>query len=298
MYTQCPECQTRFRVTATQLSAANGEVCCGTCETEFNALDSLTDEVPDIKSDNNHRGEVPDIKSDNNHRGEVPDFNSDDHHRGEFIEPEPDDELESPEGPAREPKRLPPWLGAKLEPDLSEEIPAPAPSRESTIAAVVLAIVLVVQLLHYNRDSLAAHPQYGGLVRGFYTSLGLALYPEWRLSSFEVRGTEAVARGGPTPALNILAKVLVVSAQPVGMPLIRIVLRDRWSDPVASGIFRPVEYVRNNANLPNTLQPGTTLPIDISVADPGAEARGYVVDVCLPRRTTGLQCQLAKDPFR
>ena len=186
---------------------------------------------------------------------------------------------------------------AKSEQDDSTPIVIDPPPREWIIAGVVLGLVLVGQLLHYNRDALAAHPQYGGIVRGFYTGIGSTIYPEWRLNAFEVRGTEAIAGGGSSPALNILAKVLVVSAHPVGMPLIRVVLRDRWSDPVASGIFRPDEYLGDIGQLPQIIAPGTTLSIKISVADPGDEARGYVVDVCLPRRTAGLECQLVKDPF-
>ena len=153
-------------------------------------------------------------------------------------------------------------------------------------------------MLHYNRDSLAADSTYGGTVRGFYSRLGLTLYPEWELKSFEVRGTEAVAGDSTSSALNILANILVVSDQPVGMPMIRVVLHDRWSATVASGIFQPKEYLSVQDARPTVLEPGTTLPIKISVADPGSEARGYVVDICLPRRLTGLQCQLARDPFR
>ena len=44
--------------------------------------------------------------------------------------------------------------------------------------------------------------------------------------------------------------------------------------------------------------PGTALPIEISVVDPGADALGYVVDICLPRRKAGLECQIARDPFK
>ena len=47
MYSQCPECQTRFRVTAVALRAAHGTVRCGRCGSAFDALQRLTDAVPD-----------------------------------------------------------------------------------------------------------------------------------------------------------------------------------------------------------------------------------------------------------
>lgn len=190
------------------------------------------------------------------------------------------------------------WLNENIEAGDTVETESSESSRGWSIAAVVLILILLSQLLHYNRDSLAADSRYGGAVRGLYSGLGLTLYPEWELNAFEVRGTEAVAGDSESSALNILANILVVSDQPVGMPMVRVVLHDRWSDPVASGIFQPTDYLGAKPPRPAVLDPGTTLPIKISVADPGNEARGYVVDICLPRRSAGLQCQLSKDPFR
>ncbi len=320
MYTRCPDCKTYFRVTAENLRVANGEVCCGACETEFNALASLADEVPDELIDNNGRGAIPDQLVENNDRGETdirepvsedeseiygeiivlesgpddvdPESLYDDHEDSDTDYDDASEDLEESEEDFHR------WLAGDLETDGTiESEPKPA-FRGWLIAATILTFSLLGQLLHYNRDSLAADSTYGGTVRGFYSRLGLTLYPEWELKSFEVRGTEAVAGDSTSSALNILANILVVSDQPVGMPMIRVVLHDRWSATVASGIFQPKEYLSVQDARPTVLEPGTTLPIKISVADPGSEARGYVVDICLPRRLTGLQCQLARDPFR
>ena len=46
MYTQCPECQIAFRVTATVLQQASGNVRCGNCNHAFNALHYLSEEMP------------------------------------------------------------------------------------------------------------------------------------------------------------------------------------------------------------------------------------------------------------
>ena len=46
MYSQCPDCQTRFRVTADALRAARGTVRCGRCGSAFDALERLTDFIP------------------------------------------------------------------------------------------------------------------------------------------------------------------------------------------------------------------------------------------------------------
>ncbi|OGT32248.1 MAG: hypothetical protein A2W28_01510 [Gammaproteobacteria bacterium RBG_16_51_14] len=43
MFTDCPDCARQFRIHAEQLSAANGQVRCGYCGKQFNALERLHD---------------------------------------------------------------------------------------------------------------------------------------------------------------------------------------------------------------------------------------------------------------
>ncbi|HHI91915.1 MAG TPA: DUF3426 domain-containing protein [Gammaproteobacteria bacterium] len=46
MFTQCPRCDAIFQLSASQLRAANGDVRCGQCLSVFNALDHLSEELP------------------------------------------------------------------------------------------------------------------------------------------------------------------------------------------------------------------------------------------------------------
>lgn len=46
MYTECPHCNTFFKVTPGQLKLAEGKVRCGSCNGVFNAISHLMDEVP------------------------------------------------------------------------------------------------------------------------------------------------------------------------------------------------------------------------------------------------------------
>lgn len=50
MYTECPSCHTFFKVTPPQLKVAQGRVRCGRCDTVFNALATLAEEVPSTAS--------------------------------------------------------------------------------------------------------------------------------------------------------------------------------------------------------------------------------------------------------
>ena len=56
MYTQCPECQTAFRVTVQVLQKAGGRVRCGGCGHAFSAIDHLSDGVPGSASNPSSSG--------------------------------------------------------------------------------------------------------------------------------------------------------------------------------------------------------------------------------------------------
>ncbi|MDA0679959.1 MAG: zinc-ribbon and DUF3426 domain-containing protein [Proteobacteria bacterium] len=51
MYTTCPDCNSSFRVTAKVLQQAKGNVRCGSCEHVFNALEYLSEEMPEPARD-------------------------------------------------------------------------------------------------------------------------------------------------------------------------------------------------------------------------------------------------------
>jgi predicted Zn finger-like uncharacterized protein len=51
MLTQCPSCSTVFRVTAAILKMGHGQVRCGKCRTQFNALESLQEDDLDAAAD-------------------------------------------------------------------------------------------------------------------------------------------------------------------------------------------------------------------------------------------------------
>ena len=208
----------------------------------------------------------------------------------QYDDAETDDEVE--------PSIIPPWLTDEEPDETPRQRRKFLPSWHVLGTFTALALLLVGQLIHYNRDALAAHATHGATVRGLYNLMGAPLYPDWPLDAFEVTGTEAITGRSNQDALDVLANVIVTGRQPVGLPLIRIVLRDRWTNPVASRVFEPHEYLRTFDPANPLVSPGVALPVEVSVADPGTAAMGYIVDVCLPRRKTGLECQIARDPFQ
>ena len=425
MFTRCPQCGTVFRITATQLRIAGGDVRCGSCAQVFNALGQLTDEPPALPDSAPAQSVAP--PGEDAVAGLDTNPPVDDDTAMEFDAPEPtwskyflapkapppaaasagkpaadvalDGELESitadpdewraflEEMEAAQPGAAP-WnsdelngeadeLGREaplyvidelpddtrhseapghdgpgpaaddagedlapaepadqrpeeagfaqlddalhepyLPPDFSDDTPAPdeleATSLEAwadadglragrqprsglwALGCLLLLALLATQFLHGARDELASHPRYGATVRELYSRLGRELFPSWPLDAYTVRRAEALAGGTSADALDITAAIETRGEAPLGLPLVRIALRDQWANVVASRVFTPDQYLPEA--LPGVVPGGTQIPVRLSVADPGTQARGFEVDLCLPRRQ-GLECQLARDPF-
>jgi predicted Zn finger-like uncharacterized protein len=64
MYTQCPECDVAFRVTADVLKQAAGKVRCGGCGIAFNALAHLSEEMPGTPADDEPQVETEVVEAD------------------------------------------------------------------------------------------------------------------------------------------------------------------------------------------------------------------------------------------
>jgi hypothetical protein len=165
-------------------------------------------------------------------------------------------------------------------------------------ASAVAALTLAGQAAHYYRDTLAADPGYGAMVRDAYARLGLPLDPGWPLDAYEIRGAKAIAENSAPGALDIVAEIAVTGSQVVGLPMVRVVLRDRWSNPIGSGVFDASDYLAEAPPTSGVYSPGSLIPVQISLKDPGSAAQGYELDVCMPDRQLGLQCKTARDPFR
>ncbi|MEQ8207803.1 MAG: zinc-ribbon domain-containing protein, partial [Woeseia sp.] len=63
MYTVCPECKTAFRLNAKILKQAHGRVRCGGCSSTFNAIDHLSEDLPDDDPGNTQTAHTFDERS-------------------------------------------------------------------------------------------------------------------------------------------------------------------------------------------------------------------------------------------
>jgi len=165
------------------------------------------------------------------------------------------------------------------------------------VGSLLLALTLVIQVLHQQRDELATNPALTEPLQRLYQKLGIPLWPAWDLRAYEVRNYEAVADRTSRGALDILARIAVVGDHRVGLPLVRVTLTDRFGQSLGSRVFGPDEYLGENPRPREPVTPGTLIPVEISLKDPGADAQGFDVDICLMTRRDGMTCQSKREPF-
>jgi len=388
MYSQCPDCQTRFRVTAEMLRAARGTVRCGRCGSAFDALERLSDTIPpsgrgssagaiaasatdpelgteyhftaeDLERvfveardwremaaatglpaalESSDTGDetpvvvhedtgVEDITLEGERiRIEAPtgepaaelDLDSTD----EFeilrhvpdsahaeVEEQADREIEEftraleeapapPPEPVPEPTAEPMPLAAQRwqRPAEEEEEPQAAAHGSAwrafawSLGAFVLALVLAAQVMHHFRQDLVRHPQLGPPLRAAYERLGLDLLPNWDLAAFELRqwGNTADAAAQGRMAVRASLTNRAKFAQP--HPVLRLELEDRFGAVVATRDFEPSDYLKNPSQATRLIAPGSSSEAELLLADPGRDAVGYRLDICLRESATLLRC--------
>jgi predicted Zn finger-like uncharacterized protein len=149
-------------------------------------------------------------------------------------------------------------------------------------AAAVLGLGLLAQVVHFYRDSLAEVPIVGPALGALYAGFGVPLEPRWNLAVYEVRqwGAQSEEAAG---VLRLRASIVNRAAHPQPFPLLRVTLEDRFGSQVGRREFTPAEYLPGRAAPRELLGTGARADADLRLADPGNQAVGFELDVCLER---------------
>ena len=160
--------------------------------------------------------------------------------------------------------------------------PPPAPSHAplQVAAAILLSLALVVQLVHHARESLIEAPIVGPPLAALYAAIGAPVEPRWNLADYEVRQWGSASEEAPG-ALRLRASIVNHAARSQPYPLLRVMLEDRFGGTVARREFRPEEYLPGRGLPGSSLAPGARADADLHIADPGKQAVGFELDVCL-----------------
>jgi predicted Zn finger-like uncharacterized protein len=162
------------------------------------------------------------------------------------------------------------------------------------IGAGVLTFMLLVQFVHYDRHELVRRPTVGPLLQKIYARLGLQLSPNWNLKAYQVRQWGATAAPGAQGTLRVRASVVNTADHAQPLPLLRLSLADIAGARVGVRDFEPGEYVPNLPESDHMLDAGRRIDAEVVIVDPGKDAVGFEIDVCLRDDERHINC--ANDP--
>jgi len=179
--------------------------------------------------------------------------------------------------------------GAINAPDFDESYAEQGPRRWPWAAgAAILTLALVAQVVHAERDRLVLNPAIGPLLAQVYLLVGMPLQAPTDLSAYELRQWGAASDA--TQAGRLLLRASIANranyAQPY--PLLRLALQDRFGTTVGVRDIEPVDYLPGTG-AGNLLEPGQRADAEIRIVDPGKDAVGFEMDVCLSM-SDGVHC--------
>lgn len=157
-------------------------------------------------------------------------------------------------------------------------------------AALLLLAALGAQAVHFRRDDLARHPVAGPWIIRAYHALGLPLEMPADLAAFDLRQWGATSDPTQPGRLRLRASIVnrAVFAQPY--PVLRLSLQDRFGNVVGVRDVEPTDYLPGGAAPgKRLLGAGQRADAEIVFVDPGPDAVGFELDLCLPVGG-GLRC--------
>jgi predicted Zn finger-like uncharacterized protein len=160
-------------------------------------------------------------------------------------------------------------------------------------AAAVLAACLIAQVIHHYRSELADTRVLRGPLTALYQSLGQPLEPHWDMANYEIRQLGA-STDGAADALVVRASINNRARVDQPLPLLRVVMQDRFGNRVAGRDLAPAEYLGRGAPQVSLLGPGQRIDVQVAFQDPGQAATGFEIDACMPGHDRTVIC--ANDP--
>jgi predicted Zn finger-like uncharacterized protein len=155
-------------------------------------------------------------------------------------------------------------------------------------AALALALLLGAQMTHENRGWLATHAPLRGALHGLYAALGVAPPAAATLSSYQLRQWGVTGDPSASGTLRVRASILNTSPQLQPYPLLRVALANRFGARIGTRDFEPAEYM--GKPVVRMLAPGERADATLDIVDPGKDAEGFEIDVCLRNIEQKISC--------
>jgi hypothetical protein len=156
------------------------------------------------------------------------------------------------------------------------------------IGVVILMLAFAAQVVHAKRDDLLRKPAIGPLLAEAYSLVGIPLTSPTDLAAYELRQWGAASEGMQAGRLLLRASIVNRANYAQPYPLLRLALQDRFGTTVGMRDVTPADYLPG-AGAGKMLGPGQRADAEIHIVDPGKDAVGFEMDVCL-LMTGGVRC--------
>ena len=270
MFTQCPHCETRFRIRAREIRTAAGKVHCGQCNNVFNAIETLYD-GPDAGT----RGAPihANTLTDSN-LADWPDTLPAEEYGAPFSGPEARDDL-----PFEIPADLP-----ELEP--TARSPAAAAGRKGGgrhwawgLAAVALLLLALGQAAWQQRAALLSHPEGRALLDAVCSIADCELPLRSAPDLITIERRSIASHPDRANALRVSLVFVNRATFTQRYPKIELSFFDARESLVARRRFEPREYLENDPVAgPLPLKPGEQVEVVMDLEDPGRQVTGFRFD--------------------
>lgn len=257
MYTQCPECLTIFKLGSAELAAAHGSVRCGHCAAVFDALRSLSLQLPPEPIDRleTHAplSAPPQL--------ELPVFRPNPKQTALFSEP-------ADRARAMERSSLPAFAAARRR--------ARAPRNWPWLAgSALLLLALTGEIAWADRTSWSNDARVRAWLDPVCARLGCTLPLRRAAAQLELLSRDIRPHPSVPGALIISATLRNDAAFAQAYPTVEIALSDLDEKAVAMRRFQPRDYLGDTRAIDRGLSPGASTALVFEVADPGHDAVAF-----------------------
>ena len=288
MYCQCPHCLTVYRLLAQELAAGRGQAHCGSCGQDFDALATITSELPPEPIQRLYLVErepkLPTLSQAvlRPKQWQPSLFNP----AGDASAKSAASEIASADtsAAASSDNSTPPANGSTAAPAPAHEFlrshrrrSRQRPVWPGWLAVGVLSVVLLAQVAWAERARLLGIDTYRQWAHSACTWLGCTITdqdssqrPSLVMVSRDIRKHPNV-----DDALLINALISNRSGHNQPWPMLELRLSDLDEQALAMRRFLPRDYLSNPARIGAGMPADTTLPVELEVIDPGTEAVSF-----------------------
>jgi hypothetical protein len=160
------------------------------------------------------------------------------------------------------------------------------------VAAAFALLVLGAQAINHYRADVAGNPTFGPWLVATYAALGVEVTPHWNVQQYEIIDWVATAEPNSRGLGSLKITALIQNRGPLRQPYpaVQLRLKDRWEAAVGSRMFTPAEYLPRDTPRGRWMSPGETARAEIEVVDPGPDAYGFELDVCIEVEASLVTC--------